>query len=72
MPKIPANELSNKLLEKRISLDISQREMAKKVGVSYPVYAGLERGTYKMSLKLLRKVATFLDISMKEALELYE
>lgn len=68
--KLP-NRLSVKLLEKRVSMNISQVEMAKKVGLSYPVYAGIERGTYTASLKLLTKISNYLDISLEETFKLY-
>lgn len=68
--KLP-NKLSSELLKRRIELDVSQRKMAKIVGVSYPVYAGLEKGTYTVSLKMLARIANYLEIDITEALELY-
>lgn len=68
--KVP-NKLSSELLKKRIELDISQREMATLVDVSYPVYAGIEKGTYTLSLKMLTKIANYLEIDITDALDLY-
>ena len=68
---LPQSKLSSALLEKRVSKDLSQRAMAKEIGISYPVYAGLERGTYTPSLKLLTKIAQYLEIDVKDALDMY-
>lgn len=69
--KLPQSKLSSDLLKKRLELNVSQREMATKIGVSYPVYAGLERGTYTLTLKLLTKLAIYLNIDVKTAYSLY-
>lgn len=69
--KLPDNKLSNRLLEERIGLDISQRDMAKRIGISYPTYRGLETGTYTVSLKILVKLAQYFEMDVEEALRLY-
>jgi DNA-binding XRE family transcriptional regulator len=68
---LPQSKLSSALLKKRVEKDLSQRDMAKEIGISYPVYAGLERGNYTPSLKLLTKIAQYLDMDVKQALDLY-
>lgn len=54
-----------------MALNISQVEMAKRVGLSYSVYAGIERGTYSVSLKLLTKISRYLEMSLEEVFKLY-
>lgn len=70
--ELPENKLSKKLLEDRVGKNITQMEIAEDIGVSYPVYLGIEKGTYKMSLKILIKIANYLGIETSEALDLYE
>ena len=69
--ELPQSQLSSTLLTKRVEKDLSQRQMAEQIGISYPVYAGLERGTYTPSLKLLTKIAQYLKMDVKDALDLY-
>jgi len=71
MVKQPENKISLLLLQKRFEKNISQRQMAEEIGISYPVYSGIERDTYKASLKLLAKIAKYLDLDLKEAVDLY-
>ncbi len=65
------NKLALKLLEKRKSLGLTQDAMAKALDLSTTVYGGIERGTYRLNLKLLTRIANFLDISLKETMYLY-
>lgn len=69
--ELPKTKLSYELLEKRLSLNLSQREMAKEIGISYPTYAQVEKGTYALSLKILTKIAGYLEIDIKDAYSLY-
>lgn len=65
------NQLGIKLLEKRKSLGLTQDAMAKALDLSTTVYGGIERGTYRLNLKLLTRIANFLNISLKETMNLY-
>ena len=65
------NQLGIKLLEKRKSLGLTQDAMAKALDLSTVVYGQIERGTYKLNLKLLTRIANFLNISLKETMNLY-
>ncbi|HPX72213.1 MAG TPA: helix-turn-helix transcriptional regulator [Acholeplasmataceae bacterium] len=65
------NKLSLKLLEERKKLNITQKEMAQKINLSYSIYSAFERGQYKANLMILSRVSKYLKISMKEAEELH-
>lgn len=65
------NQLGIKLLEKRKSLGLTQDAMAKALDLSTVVYGQIERGTYTLNLKLLTRIANFLNISLKETMNLY-
>jgi len=71
MVKQPENKISMMLLKKRFEKNLSQRKMAEEIGVSYPVYSGIERNTYKASLKLLSKIADYLKLDLKTVINLY-
>jgi len=71
MIKKPKNELSMILLTKRFERNISQRAMAKDIKISYPVYSGIERGTYVPSFKLLARIAKYLKMDLREVIDLY-
>lgn len=50
------------LQETRIEKNITQAQMAEALDVSLPHYAKIEQGTDRMSMKLLYKIMTVLDV----------
>jgi len=54
--------LAKELIELRKERNMTQQELADKIGTSQPAIARLESGNYKnVSLKFLRKIAKALD-----------
>jgi predicted transcriptional regulator len=47
--------------EKRIRVGLSQRDLAKKMGVSQSTIAKIERGTISPSYSIVRRIFTYLD-----------
>lgn len=70
-PKLPENKIAAKLLEIRLSKNKSQKEMAKALKISYPTYWQIEKGRYKISLKMLHKIADYLELSPTEVYNEY-
>lgn len=53
----------------RISLDMSQREMAAKLGITQSTYWQIENGVINPSYKLLKRLAnSFPDVNLNELL----
>ena len=48
----------------RIKKNMTQQEIANKADVSRAYYADVERGRYTLSLKLLAKLGSILDINL--------
>ena len=64
MPKV----LGKKIRRRRNELDLTQEELADKVGISR-VYAGyIEQGRHTPSLEVLEKIAKTLKIRLSELL----
>lgn len=60
----PEYELINALIQKRAAKNLTQSQLAKKLGLSQPVIAKLESGRYNPSIKFLRKVVKSLDAEL--------
>ena len=58
--------LITKMKELRASLNMSQEELAGKVGVRRETIARLEKGTYNPSLKLAMDIANIFEKSVEE------
>ena len=56
--------LGNKLSELRTSLDLSQAEAAKKIGIPQSTYSGYETGKRKITLTKLRDVAEAFGVDV--------
>lgn len=56
----------NKIKELRVSHDLTQEELARKVGVRRETILFLEAGKYNPSLKLAHDVAVVLETSIDE------
>ena len=59
-------ELTTKIRELRAVLDISQEELAVKVGVRRETIARLEKGMYNPSLKLAMDIAKVFGKNVEE------
>ena len=57
-------EVGKRLKECRNSLNLSQREVAKLLGVAQPVYQRFEKGIFECSYEQLLKLADIFDISL--------
>lgn len=58
--------MKNKIKELRTMLDLTQEELAKKVGVRRETIVFLEQGKYNPSLKLAYDVAKVLKIKIDD------
>jgi ribosome-binding protein aMBF1 (putative translation factor) len=52
------------VIEKRLKNGLTQKQLAKKMGIKQPVISRLESGIYNPSLKFLRRVAQALDAEL--------
>lgn len=57
----PEYEIIEAIIRKRIEKNMSQSEMAKKMGTKQSALSRLESGTYNPSLAFLKKIAMALD-----------
>ena len=57
----PRRELSRLLMIRRVELDLSQQELADRMGTSVAVISRLERGSQNFSQATLRRLARALD-----------
>lgn len=60
----PEFELVQMIIEKRIKQNLTQSELAKKMGTKQSAVSRLERGVYNPSLAFLRKTANALGVEM--------
>lgn len=58
--------MKTRIKEFRARYDMTQEELARKVGVRRETISFLERGEYNPSLKLAHRVAKILDSSIDE------
>ena len=57
----PRRELSRMLMIRRVELDLSQQELADRMGTSVAVISRLERGSQNFSTATLQRLAQALD-----------
>lgn len=51
----------------RIKLDLTQKKLAKKVGISHVTLSKIEKGNYEnLTFKTMRKLAEALDTTVQE------
>ena len=63
---------NEKLKELRIEKSMSQKDVAKNLGVSATCYAGYEQGYRQPDLKMLTKICLLFDVSSDYLLGLSE
>lgn len=61
----PEFELIQMIIEKRIKQNLTQSELAKKIGTKQSAISRLERGDYNPTLAFLRKTANALGVEMR-------
>ncbi len=61
----PEFALIEMMIEKRLKLGLTQKQLAKKIGIKQPMISRLESGTYNPSIKFLHRVAGALDAKLK-------
>ncbi len=66
------DQVKNKIKELRATRNMSQEQLAEKVGVSRQTIIYLEKGTYNPSLKLAMKIAQVFDVKVESLFELDE
>ena len=64
----PEYEIIESIIRKRIEKNMSQSEMAAKMGTKQSALSRLESGTYNPSLSFLKKVAYALDSKLSISL----
>lgn len=57
----PEYEIIEAIIRKRLEKNISQKQLAERMGTKQSALSRLESGTYNPSLAFLKKVATALD-----------
>ena len=62
-------KLAKQLLKLRKKKEISRKELAKSIGVSYNYYLTVERGERKLGLNSLIKAARILEVDVKDLIE---
>jgi ribosome-binding protein aMBF1 (putative translation factor) len=65
----PRRELARMLMIRRIELDLSQQELADRMGTTVAVISRLERGTQNFSPATLQRLAQALDTRLVYAFE---
>ena len=58
---MPYERIARAIIQLRMELDLSQEELARRVGTSPPAIARLESGQHRPSVDTLRRVAKALD-----------
>nr|MDO8088220.1 PH domain-containing protein [Candidatus Sigynarchaeum springense] len=66
------DQVKNKVKELRAARNMSQEQLAEKVGVTRQTILYLEKGTYNPSLKLAMKIAQVFDVKVEALFELDE
>ncbi len=64
------DQVKNKIKELRAAQNMSQEQLAEKVGVTRQTILYLEKGTYNPSLKLAMKIAQVFDVKVEALFEL--
>lgn len=62
----PLNELENQVRKFRRSADITQEELAEKVGVTRQTILAIEKGNYTPSVALALQIAAVLGLRVEE------
>lgn len=57
----PEYEIIESIIKKRLEKNLSQKQLAEKMGTKQSALSRLESGTYNPSLLFLKKIATALD-----------
>ena len=65
-------EVGKKMKERRLQLKLTQREVAKKLGIAQPVYQRFEKGLYECNYSMLAAVCRLYDVSADYLLGLDE
>ena len=65
----PLTAFGLKLREKRLSLSISQEELASRAGLDRTYVSGCERGKRNPSLKTMLRLAKALEVDLKDLLD---
>lgn len=61
----PEYELANSLIEIRLKKNLSQKNLAEKIGTKQPVISRLETMSAKPSLSILSKISKALDVKLR-------
>lgn len=56
-------ELGQRLKECRLQMGLSQRDVAKKLGVAQPVYQRFEKGIYECNYEQLKALCDVYDVT---------
>jgi len=65
----PEFELASQIIKARLNNDLSQAQLAERMGTKQSAIARLESGGYNPSLKLLKRVAKATETRLKVSLE---
>lgn len=72
MKDVMNDSINNRVYEFRVLSKLSQRELAKQVGVSKQTILVMEKGNYLPSLLLAFRIANFFQVSIEEIFEYVE
>lgn len=64
--------VGKRLKERRLQLNMTQRQVASKLGMTQPAYHRFEKGTYECSYQQLQDICKLFDISADYLLGLTE
>jgi transcriptional regulator with XRE-family HTH domain len=60
----PARALANRLIQYRIDHELTQSELARRIGIRQPAVARLEAGEHMPTIRTLLRIAEALDIEI--------
>lgn len=63
-------EFGKLVRKKRIALDLTQKEISEKMGVSKNYISQLENGTTNAGINAIEKISKILEIDIKELIEI--
>lgn len=63
MEKILKEEVGGRLKERRLQLNMTQRQVAEKLGVAQPIYQRFEKGIFECNYSQLVALCRLYDIS---------
>lgn len=72
MKEVMNDSINNRVYEFRVLSKLSQRELAKQVGVSKQTILVMEKGNYLPSLLLAFRIANFFQVNIEEIFEYVE